>query len=191
MKRFFCLLIISFFSLSNAHALLITGPDIIDAPATILDDTTTNDHQQGFNEAQDVWLPYDLAVDGGFIEAGTTVDSHMIFLNTEGGTFATDTQDWFFDGLVIGVMSNYNGSLEVASSDLLGAAGTVYPNSPFSARGMEGNDGYIALDNSIRVRMSVTEPGDWIRVITQVPEPASIFVLLSGLLALGWLRKKA
>ena len=162
-----------------ARAALVSGPDIIPAPASIVDDPpgATNVHEQAFDEAQCVDLPRDVAVDGGgVLLAGTVVSSHMIFLNTDGPGLAEDfCQLWAFDGFVLGVMSNSNGSLEVASSDILGAAGTVYPLAPFVARGMEGNnpdcqlagDGYTVAGNTIEVTMRVTEPGDWIRVVTE------------------------
>ena len=65
----------------SAHALLLTGQDIIAAPASTADDSpgAENTHQQGFNEMQNVYLTGDLAVDGGNILADTWVSSHMIF----------------------------------------------------------------------------------------------------------------
>ncbi len=42
-------------------------------------------------------------------------------------------------------------------------------------------DGYAILaPNQLRVSMLVTEPGDWIRVVT-VPEPATLLLLGTGL----------
>jgi hypothetical protein len=160
--------ILSAFGGATALASVVGGPDIIAAPASIIDDPpgATNDHQQAFDEAQGVLLAANLTVDGGIIPAGTVVDSHMIFLNTDGNTFATDNQTWTFDGFILGVMSDQSGTLEVASSALLGAPGTVYPAAPFNARGMESNDSYLVAGNQITVVMSVTEPGDWIRVVT-------------------------
>ena len=64
-------------------------------------------------------------------------------------------------------MADFTGALEVASSPLLGAPGTVYPGAPFGARGMEGADGYVVAGNTITVTMRVTQRGDWIRVITR------------------------
>jgi len=174
-----------------AHADLITGPDIIVAPPSVVDDApgATNTHQQGFNERQHVLLPYAIAVDpaspaGSSIAAGTWVDSHMIFLNTPGTAYATDTETWTFDGLILGVMSDGRGTLEAATSGLLGAPGTVYPG-PFSARGFESNDWWSIVGGgySLRVKMSVTEPGDWMRVVTAsspVAEPAALALLAAA-----------
>ena len=108
-----------------------------------------------------------LQVDSGAVPAGLKVDSHMIFLNTVGNVQAIDPGVvWEFDGPVVGVMSDNNGNLEAASSGLLGATGTAYPLAGFNNRGLENNDGYVVAGNTITVNMRVTEPGDWIRVVT-------------------------
>lgn len=115
----------------TAHATLIsvTGmnsrlgvpPAIIGAPADVNDDSSANTGMRGFDERQGVLLLADLSVDGGTIAADTTVDSHMIFLNTEGYTLNTHTGvEWTFDGEILGVMSDSTGALEVASSPILG-----------------------------------------------------------------------
>lgn len=173
----------------TATAALTGGPDIIPAPASVVNSSAaggaSNDHQQGFEERQGVLLEEDLAVDGGSIPAGTVVDSHMIFLNipdTRPGTVSDFNRTWTFDGPVLGVMSDGDGALEVASSPLLGAAGTTYPATPFPARGMElgagdpargaggvAGEGYTVNGSSIIVGMNVSQPGDWIRVITLTP----------------------
>jgi len=187
---------------SVAHADLITGPDIVAAAPSVIDDApgATNTHQQGFNERQNVLLPYAIAVDpaspaGSSIAAGTWVDSHMIFLNTPGTAYATDTQTWTFDGPVLGVMSDGHGTLEAATSGLLGAPGTVYPG-PFTARGFESNDWWSLVGGgySLRVKMSVTEPGDWIRVVTAtspVSEPTALALLAAAAGILAWRRRRA
>jgi hypothetical protein len=152
----------------QAEARLIAGQDIIPAPPFIIDDPpgAVNTHQQAFDERQNVLLPGDLSVDSGIIPAGTPVSSHMIFLNTEEGSASDLGVVWTFDGDVLGVMSDVNGNLEGACSALLGAPGTVYPV-PFTNRGLEANDGYTVAGDQITVDMSVGEPGDWIRVVTE------------------------
>jgi hypothetical protein len=168
-----CLAAGAAFAPAPAQAALVAGPDIIPAPASVINNPpgATNDHQQGFNERQGVLLAAPITTDSGVIPAGTWVDSHMIFLNIEGTTLTSDENEtWTFDGQVLGVMSDGTGSLEVASTPVLGAAGTTYPAAPFAARGMEANDGYTVSGNQIIVSMHVTQPGDWIRVVTAVRE---------------------
>ncbi len=188
--------IVSCFALTanlSAHIVSVTGDgQIIAAPPQVLNDGVTNLHQQGFNEMQNVLLAAPLAVDGGTIGAGTVVDSHMIFLN-QPATNVGELDDlgikWTFDGAVLGVMSDTNGTLEVATEKLLGAAGTTYPTAPYYERGLEFNDSYSVVGNTITVNMHVFQPGDWIRVVTQgkagvvgVPEPGTYLSLMSFLL---------
>lgn len=158
--------------ISSADFLNGLGQNIIPAPASVVDDAVDggaeNTNQEGFLEASDVTLASDLEVDGAAdIPAGTVVTSHMIFLNTPDSGVTTDANVvWTFDGPILGVMSDKNGTLEDASNAELGAPGTVYPGG-FGARGMEGADNYtINNDYQLRVTMLVAEPGDWIRVIT-------------------------
>lgn len=183
---------------STASAALIgatAGGTIIAAPANVLEDGTSNTGQQGFDEMQNVLLGLALSVDGGSIAAGTLIDSHMIFYNTAGSATTTSGPiTWTFSGTVLGVMSDSTGALETASSPLLGAAGTIYELAPFAARGLEAGspDGYSILGNTLTVTMQVSEPGDWIRVITasEVPEPGTWALMGLGLLGLGLAKRK-
>jgi len=157
-----------------------TAPAIIAAPAFAQNSTVFNTGQQGFDEMQNVLLAAPLEVDGGvFIAAGTRVSSQMIFLNKEDGVNGTLSHvdvTWTFDGMVLGVMSDFMGTLEAASTGILGAPGTTY-GGPFNARGMEGADSYSVSGNTVTVSMYVTQPGDWIRVVTaSVPEPTAFLV---------------
>lgn len=209
---------------TNANAVLIGTngsvssaggvASIIAAPPDVNDDAAFNDAIQAFNEIIGHVLTADLSVDGGIISKGTRVDSHMIFLNSGPGNSGAlvehgaggnrNTATFTFDGDILGVMSDGPGALEVASSPFLGAIGTLYPVAAFAARGLEGNpsdgrrndDWYEALGSTISLGMRVTEPGDWIRVVTvsTVPIPAALPLLGGGLAALGffgWRRNRA
>ena len=152
---------------------------IIAAPPEVLDGTIASfTHMVGFDERQNVLLTQDLKVDGGTIARGTRVNSHMILFNLPDDPDGSATtsewffgaraeNEWIFSGPVLGVMSDMDGLLEDASTERLGARTTVYPSGAFFLRGFEENDAYDGVGTTrLRVRMSVWQPGDWIRVIT-------------------------
>ncbi|OUR71356.1 hypothetical protein A9Q78_09890 [Methylophaga sp. 41_12_T18] len=203
MKRFVVLLTALLLSFQT-HAALVShaGADII-AAVSVQEDSPINTHQQGFNEKQSVYLTSAINVDGGTIAAGQTVDSHLIFLNSKssGNNYIDDSQQWKFDGAILGVMSNKSGSLMNATNGLFAAFNNYFTTGsslPFNAAGLEQNniltgDGYFINGLLLDVRMEVTEPGDWIRVITAsaVPVPAAILLFAPALLGFLGLRRKA
>jgi hypothetical protein len=163
-----------------------TAPAIVSPPSDVLNNCVTNTGQQGFNEAQGVTTTQAYTIDGGTILAGTVVNSHMIFLNQAAttGILSHFNVTWTFDTPIIGVMSDSKGNEEVASTPELGASSTNYTvthdscgsAAPFLSRGLESQagctatstqDGYVVSGNTITVCMTVTQPGDWIRVITE------------------------
>ena len=156
---------------------------IINAPNEALDHAVTSStHMVGFDERQNVLLSQDLKVDSGVIAKGTRVNSHMILFNlpdyspdnsdgaeapSEWLSGALSDNEWAFSGPVLGVMSDTDGLLEAASTEILGARATTYPSGDLFLRGFEDNDFYEGVGTTrLRVRMSVWQPGDWIRVIS-------------------------
>lgn len=176
-----------------------TLPVIIAPPSDVLDDVVVNTGMQAFDEAQNVLTTVPHTHDYGVIPAETLVNSHMIFLNSEGETNLTHYDVvWTFDNLIIAVMSDSRGELEAASTFELGAPGTNYtvtfpgsgPAAPFGVRGLEGSDSYVVAGNQINVSMIVTEPGDWIRVIT-APEPTTAMLLAAiGIGLVNWRKRR-
>ena len=173
-------------SVSGPNSSMGTAASIMGPPPAALDDDTTNTGMEGFDEAQSVITSVAHAIDGGgFIAAGTKVDSHMIFLNSFGSTSLSHFGVvWTFSGQILGVMSDIGGAFEAASTFELGHPATNYTvptvvgglAAPFHLRGLENpdsiglgpDDGYAILSpTTLRVGMLVTEPGDWARVVTK------------------------
>ncbi|MDP1835961.1 MAG: hypothetical protein Q8K75_08550 [Chlamydiales bacterium] len=193
MKIVKALLVASLFTFSAANAGIIGvagGGQIIASPPAVLDGFVTNDHQQGFNELQGVFIPAappTLVDVFSLVPPGTHVNSHMIFLNSVGPEVTQNGVTWVFDGNVLGVMSDPFGVQEFFSTPFLGSPFTVYPGAPFSGRGMEViTDSYVIFGNTLTVNMTdglLGDPGDWIRVLTVVPEPGT-YLILGGFLVL-------
>ncbi|WP_116598451.1 VPLPA-CTERM sorting domain-containing protein [Primorskyibacter marinus] len=187
--------------------------EIVPPPVSVENGYVYNWRVQAFDEAQDVKLTSDIGVNGGRkIAAGTKVDSHMIFLNVKNGVSQRHygltgslyndpgPVSFTFDGTILGVMADLNGLREAASNSQLASSSTLYPGS-FEARGMEendwrnkNNDWFTYSGNTIWLGMNVSQPGDWIRVVTAapspVPVPAAGLLLPIGFGALGLMRRR-
>jgi hypothetical protein len=160
-----------------------TAPEVISAPIAVLSEMVTNHGMQGFDEAQGVITTVAYKFDGGFIPAGSLVDSHMIFLNSPDNWRSHQNVKWTFDGVIIGVMSD-EGIMEHASTSELGNLLTEYPNPtlPFPYRGLERNDGYAFTGNPKELVVSMQdqgyESGDWIRVVTVPPAALEVEIVI-------------
>ncbi|PHS69736.1 MAG: hypothetical protein COB23_05595 [Methylophaga sp.] len=196
MKKTILILTALLFSVQAQAALVGTlGGKIIGA-VSIQEDSPTNRRQQGFDEQQGVLLTKMIKVDGGFIAKGTKVDSHIIFFNTKGNKYGASKALWKFDGQILGVMSDKKGRLMNKTNDIFAAFDDYFTTGkslPFNAAGMEGRDGYFINAMVLGVFMEVTEPGDWIRVITAsaVPIPAAIWLFGSALLGFVGMRRRS
>lgn len=180
-------------SASAASAAVISAGGagtIIPTPASVTNGNPgSNDQIKAFNEIQDLVLSADLVLDDVTIAAGTAISSHMVFLNRETGSQRVTLEANFsFDGAILGLITQTDA---LAATDMLLSAGTSY--STFGNRGFEGNvDDATFSGADLDVIMRVTQPGDWIRVITvsEVPLPAGAALLPVGLLTLGGLRRR-
>lgn len=207
MKKVLLLAGLLFSIQASAAIISVTGQGKIVTRNNIHEDKpTTNNKQKGFNEAQGVLLTRDITVDNhkspassSIISKGTYVDSHLIFFNSDGDTRKESTATWAFSGAVLGVMANTSGSNLLDTNDLF-ANGNYFSNpskgliAPFPNLGLEGGDSYSFIgDTVLDLKLVVTEPGDWIRVITAanvsaVPVPASAF--LFGPALLGFIARR-
>lgn len=188
-------------SIAATAALLATGASAATITATgatsevipgppVLNDTnpSSTDFVKAFTESVSIILDDDLAIAGGLIEAGTRVDSHMVFLNIPNGAPRTTLGYAFsFSETILGVITD-TGDLNASTGDL-GLAGTVYGTlNGFESRG----DSITVGANTISGSLTVTQPGDWFRVITApapVPLPAAGWMLVAGVGALAAARK--
>ena len=190
---------------ANAAVVGVSGQmEILATPTSVTNlSPFDNDAMQIFNEVQNLVLGSALTLrdaSGGpdeIIAAGTWISSHMIFLNrTTTGTALVRTGMATFDGIVLGLITS---SARLDATDaLLGAIWTTYQFSTtpgFGNRGLEGNEGAFALSNggeTLALTLRVTQPGDWIRVVTlsAVPVPAAGFLLIGALGGLAALRRR-
>lgn len=164
------------------------------APAVVSNGSpAASDNIKAFDEVQDLVLMSDLETDDGTVGAGRVISSHMLFLNREadGPTRVGPYNATFtFSGNVLGVFADRAG--QNATDALLGNGIDYSGLTGQSARGLEGSDRYSISGDTITVRFTVTEPGDWLRVVTvaPVPIPAGAVLLPMGLAALGAMRRR-
>ena len=162
------------------------------APNSVGNDNFQSPNLFEFDEDQNIMLTAPLVVNVGSspIPAGTIVASHYVFFDPGPTLHMIGTVD--FDSAVLGIITD---TTDLASSDFLANTGVNYL-SP-GARGLEAGDSVtISGTNQILFDTVASSPGDYVRVLTAfspsaaAPEPASLVLLGSGLMALAGLRRR-
>lgn len=181
---------------------------LVAAPADArIDVFTSPDWVRAWNEIQNYTLTdgvvvdatspglYDAEADLGTqgIFAGTTISSHYIHFDSPGNTAAAATGAVRFADNIIGVIcrgdngQNLTGRLD--RTDYLGAP-TIYPDK-VENRGVEFSSDWfrISADRKwIEFHFAIEAPGDYMRVITEVPAPSA--VALAGVASLIGLARR-
>lgn len=180
----------------------------IGAPADArIDVLTSSDWVRAWDEKQNFMLTagvivdaknpglYDQESDLGTFEigAGTAISSHYIHFDSPGNSAAAATGAVRFANNIIGVIcrgdngQNLTGRLD--RTDYLGAP-TIYPDR-VENRGMEFNSDWfrISADRKwVEFHFAIEAPGDYIRVITEVPAPGA--AALAGVASLLGLTRR-
>tara|TARA_B110000238_G_C16089215_1_gene423034 strand:- start:102 stop:794 length:693 start_codon:yes stop_codon:yes gene_type:complete len=165
-------------------------------PANVGNDNFQDDNLYAFDEAQNLVLGANLAINvlpaggAGTISAGTSISSHYVFFDPAGSTSQIGTV--LFDGPILGIITY---TAELLASDSLGSMALNYLNP--TLRGLEDNidSAFVSLMNAneVTVDWRASTPGYYIRVITAsaVPIPAAFWLFGSALLAtVGWSKKR-
>lgn len=156
---------------------------------------TSSSQVFAWNEAQGVALDRDVranaVLDGLYDAAGdldeviiaknTVVSSHYIHFDSPGSTAADAAGSVTFDADILGVICvNERGSRHLDLSDFLGDP-TKF-SSEVNARGLELNSDFFRIigGRTIEFRFRITNPGDFIRVVT-VPAPGALALAGLGL----------
>jgi hypothetical protein len=176
---------------ASAAVLGVTGDvDLIATPASVTNASPgSNTAILVFDEIQNFLLGVDLVTTGGTILAGTRVNSHMVLLNRESGRAPLALAGSItFDSVILGLIATRAG-LD-ATDAILGAVGTTYDS--FFRRGLEGSETLGIAGDTLTLALRVTQPGDWVRVVTiaAVPVPAAGFLLFGALGGLAALRRR-
>ncbi|MBX7074085.1 MAG: hypothetical protein K1X71_13150 [Pirellulales bacterium] len=132
--------------------------------------------------------------DPGVIPAGTWVRSYFLHRDPVGSAFGVVTGTVISPTKVLGIIFS-DANLD-ATDPLVGALGTTYPTGT-GFRGMEipfiitpdeifwdGNQVTVSFESDAALVV------DQIRVLAEIPEPASATITLSGCFALGWAARR-
>ena len=166
-------------------------------PDSVGDDNFQSPNLFGFDEDQNILLTAPLVVNVGSspIPAGTVVASHYIFFDPGPTEQVIGTVN--FDSDVLAILTSTD---TLAASDFLAKTGVNYL-SP-TERGLEAGDSVtISGPQQILFDTTASSPGDYVRVLTAfspgavttaaaTPEPESVVLVGSGLMALATLMRR-
>ncbi len=157
---------------TNPGSFLLIDP--IPAGFAVGNDNFQDNNVRAFNELQGVATLGNFAVNvGSTIAAGTKINSHYLVFDPNGNrsvigniTFATN---------VLGILTSRQ---RLLAGDIFGKPNVNYllPN----LRGLEAGDFVTFSGKTASFNFTASTPGDSIRIITAVPEPASWAMLVAG-----------
>ena len=143
----------------------------------------------GFDEKKNVGLAADLLVNlggtvsnNGTLAAGTGVASHYVFFDPRGILRAVGSVT--FSHKILGILRTTS-SIN-ATNSAFGIPGTQYVS--VSATGLETSDLITSISNggkTLNYNWNASNPGDHIRVLTAVPEPATWAMMIMGFGLIG------
>ena len=136
--------------------------------------------------------------------SGNVDVTNLFWLYEKRGTYGGQTVDsWllFFDpngtGSVSGTVTFQQNVLQVFATqvDLTNTAsfqrtGYSYTYGTSTAPELTGGDSVSAAGKTLTLNWNASDPGDYVRVMTAVPEPATYAQMAAGLLALGGLARR-
>lgn len=176
-------------------------------PDARLNALTSAEFVRVWDERQGVVLEHALRVDAtasglynaagdlvpSLLSAGTTISSHYIHFDSPGSDHASANGVVTFDADILGVIcvGDTHAAHDLDDSDYL-SAGTIY-STGIGNRGMElsGKEFFeISADHrSISFSFHISNPGDYVRVITAVPTPGTCALAATGMTLIGRRRR--
>ncbi|OYQ31288.1 hypothetical protein CHU93_04395 [Sandarakinorhabdus cyanobacteriorum] len=125
------------------------------------------------------------------IAAGTTVNSHLIILDPAGIQSRNATGSVTFNGRILGIILHDTGRAGanfVSTNGIFGAQGTTYGT---LHSGLDGAPDAYSIGGAGNKTLTFTVSstalvGDYVRVITAVPEPRSWAMILTGFGMVGF-----